>query len=109
MGIKESFLKSCGEVKSSAKKLGAEIKLQRQISNLKAELDELYKTLGKIRFEQITDDDATDIETKRIIAEIKRLNEKLNFLSKDNERICEICGKALEKNNEFCPYCGTKQ
>ena len=108
MSIKETFIKSCDKVKQSAIKLGNDIKLEHKRASLIRELDDMYNTLGRIRYSEITSCENADIETNRICEEISRLLAELEALEAIAKRKCTYCGTLISKENEYCPNCGKK-
>lgn len=108
MGFKETLKRSYNTVKESAIKLGGELKLEHKRSLIEKDLDEMYKTLGMIRYTEVVEDDELSDETECVILEIERLKAELELL-KHNKRIkCPVCGKVSQKEHDFCPYCGAK-
>ena len=108
MGFKETLKRSYQVVKESAIKLGGELKHEHKRSTLENELDEMYKTLGMLRYTELTDKESLLTETKRIISEIDRIKSELTLLESKRSNKCPVCGKESRKGNDFCPYCGAK-
>ena len=73
-----------------------------------AELDELYKTLGKIRYEELIKNNDASEEAQKITDEITRLKEKLASYqsSSSSVRVCIWCGKTSPAGSETCEHCG---
>ena len=73
-----------------------------------AELDELYKTLGKIRYEELIKNTDASEEAQKITEEITRLKEKLASYqsSSSSVRVCIWCGKTSPAGSETCEHCG---
>jgi rubrerythrin len=108
MNIKDSFVKSYDKVKNSAIKLGNDIKLERKRASLFRELNDMYNTLGKIRYSELSSGENADIESKRISEEITRLLTEIDELELIAKRKCTHCGMLTSKDNEYCPNCGKK-
>lgn len=97
-------------------KLAKEAKLRMKINELKNEIDDEYKEIGKIFYQNYIREEKQDIT--------KQLEEKcikINCLSdeietnlkeclelKDKKR-CSNCYIEIEKDVKFCPECGAKQ
>ena len=106
MGLKDSFLKSCSDIKASANRFGNDVKLEHKKNVLKQELEDMFNTLGKIRFSELQSGEISNEETDRIVKEINRLSLEINELNNSKEIKCPVCGKSLVEIKEFCPYCG---
>ena len=109
MGIKETFSKAYADIKVVTKNASYNIKTEYKKNKLKNELDEMYQTLGRIMFSEITPVTPICDEAQKIIAEINRLNAHIDKLNQktNNGPICSVCGKNLT-DGEFCAYCGAK-
>lgn len=89
-------------------------KVKLNISNIKSEINNNYKLLGKIVYESQKNEFSEDAEKiEEIITNIDELNEKLFELSEiissyKNEKVCPKCGKNTDKNTVYCPSCGFK-
>jgi len=110
MGIKETFKKACSEVKSTAKKVSDSVKNEYKRNQLQNELDEMYKTLGKIRFLEMAEKTENTEDSEKLFDEISRLLSELEILAdrQVKTKACEVCGKELPENIVYCPYCGTE-
>jgi len=92
--------------------LTEQAKVSAKIINEKAELDGLYKELGRnVYFSARNNDEETDfenalakIDTK--IAKIAELEEKLRQLK--GNKLCGMCGKNNDAEAEYCSACGNK-
>ena len=83
-------------------------KLKIKISDIESELDERYMAIGMAVYE---DNGETDIDA--ICSEISELREELSELKAEiNEykcqKICYECGRTTDKDNPYCPSCGSK-
>ncbi len=80
----------------------------------KTRLEEAYKKLGEIYYNQLKNSDvdekavslAYDTIEKSLI-EIERLNAQVDIIN--NTKTCEGCGSKLSKDMDYCPKCGAKQ
>ena len=111
--------KIISEIKNAADKVAKKSneiyefsKVKLNIANIKSEIINNYKLLGKTVYEvqkNELSDDADRIE--EIIKNIDELNEKLTELlsvlsTYKNEKICPKCNKNTDKDTLFCPACG---
>ena len=110
MGIKDQLYKVCGEIKASAVKISDSVKSEYKLTQLKNELDEMYLTLGKVRYAELTSTDDSSDETKRLCDEITRLLDEIKVKEnkKVNKNICPVCGKEISDDVSFCPFCGAQ-
>ena len=123
-GIKMDFFDKIGKKASEAYKVTAdktgkiakETKLKMQMSELKSQVNDIYKEIGKKVYEKHIREENIDIKTELeeectkidvLSAEIEsKLKECLDL--KDRKQ-CQKCFKEIEKTMKFCPECGTKQ
>ena len=83
-------------------------KLKIKISEIETELDEKYLAIGMAVYE-----DSTETDVDEICAEISELRAKLSELKDEiNEykcqKVCPECGSTTDKDNSYCPSCGSK-
>ena len=106
-----SYLKKAAEdIKKTAGAIAEKVENTHTKYKTASELDELYKTLGRIRYEElISSTDATEESTK-LSEEITRLKAKLEELgdAEKGEIACSWCGEKVPADAAFCPYCGYK-
>ncbi len=97
-------------------KLAKETKLKFKIGELKNQINDIYKEIGKkvyekhIREEEICikkdlEEQCTKIDV--LSAEIDNLLKQC--LELKNQKQCQKCYKQIDKEAKFCPYCGEKQ
>lgn len=80
-----------------------------KLIKLNSELDEMYKTLGKIRYTVINDSVIATEEEIKLCDEISRLIEEIRELRmQKNCCICNNCSNKISRNDAFCPFCGIK-
>ena len=97
-------------------KLAKEAKLRMKISDLKSQINDIYKEIGESVYQKHTRKGEYDIEK-----EIEEKCTKIDVLSDEIEsnlkqclelkdkRQCPSCFAEIEKNVKFCPKCGAKQ
>ena len=97
-------------------KLAKEAKLRMKISDLKSQINTIYKEIGETVYQKHTREGEYDI-TK----EIEEKCTKIDVLSDEIEsnlkqclelkykRQCPSCFAEIEKDVKFCPKCGAKQ
>ena len=110
MELSSYFKKAAEDIKKTAGAIAVKVENTHNRYKTEAELDELYKTLGRIRYEELSSSaDATE-ESEKLSEEITRLKTKLEeFASAPKaEKACSWCGKTVPKEASFCPFCGYK-
>jgi formate dehydrogenase maturation protein FdhE len=87
-------------------------KLQSAINKAKQDIEETYKEIGKIYYENFALEE-NELFTEQISrikdnnTKIITLQEQINQLK--GTKMCDGCGKELKQDMSFCPYCGNKQ
>ena len=89
-------------------------KLKYKLSGLKSKRDQLFKTVGKMKFYEFLGEETDSDEVKEKFEEIKELKDKIESIEDQiaelsNYRICAVCRTKIERNMVFCPRCGAKQ
>ena len=97
-------------------KMAKEAKLKMKMAELKSQVNDIYKEIGKKVYEKHVREENIDIKTDLeeectkidvLSAEIEsKLKECLNLRDKKQ---CQKCFKEIDKNMNFCPECGAKQ
>lgn len=97
-------------------KMAKEAKLKMKMADLKSQVNDIYKEIGKKVYEKHIREENIDIKTDLeeectkidvLSAEIEsKLKECLDL--KDKKQ-CQKCFKEIDKNMNFCPECGAKQ
>ena len=97
-------------------KLAKEAKLRMKINELKSDINDLYKEIGKKVYEKHVREE--DIDIKRDLEEqctkIDVLSTEIETslkecLSLKDKKQCIKCYKEIEKDAKFCQECGAKQ
>ena len=109
MGIKDQLKKAYSDIKVTAGKVTDSIKREYRRNQLQAELDEMYRTLGQIRYEELRKLDNAEEGSKELYSEITRLREEIAGMDKGDlsSSICKSCGKTVKSDQSFCPHCGS--
>lgn len=97
-------------------KLAKEAKIKIKMNELKSQVENLYKEIGKKVYEKHLIDEPIDIkkELEEECAKIDVLSYQIetslkNCLELQNKKQCENCATQFDKNFKFCPECGTAQ
>ena len=100
--------KAAEDIKSTASALAEKAENLHNKYKTEAELDELYKTLGKMHYEELSKNTDASEEAKKITEEITRLKEKLASYqnSSSSVRVCIWCCKTSPAGSETCEHCG---
>lgn len=97
-------------------KLAKEAKLRMKMSELKSQVKDIYKIIGKKVYEKHVREEEMDIEK-----ELEEECTKIDVLSDEIEdylkqclalkdrKQCQSCYKEIEKEFSYCPECGAKQ
>lgn len=97
-------------------KLAKEAKLRMKIGELKSQINEIYKEIGKKVYEkhirekkicikEILEEECTKIDV--LSAEID--SDLKQCLELKDKKQCQKCFKEIDKDVKFCPDCGAKQ
>ena len=97
-------------------KLAKEAKLRMKISELKSQINDIYKEIGECVYQKHTRDGKYDIskEIEEKCTKIDVLSDEIDSnlkqcLELKDKRQCPNCFAEIEKDVKFCPKCGTKQ
>ena len=94
----------------STEKLATVAKLKYRISTFNTKLDEYYRTLGEMKYSELSGDDVGDEEYEMIFDEIVLLEKKISVLEKRIASLsdsieCPQCGYKVRRGLAVCPYC----
>lgn len=100
--------------KEKTVKFSNEVKLKGKISDIKTNINQEYKEIGKLVYEQFTTntDKKEDIELKcQVIANLNDEISKLEaeILALNETKKCISCGEEIDSKADFCPKCGKEQ
>lgn len=97
-------------------KLAKEAKLRMKISDLKSQINTIYKEIGETVYQKHTREGEYDIakEIEEKCTKIDVLSDEIESnlkqcLELKDKRQCPSCFAEIEKNVKFCPKCGAKQ
>ncbi len=123
MEMKETILKFGGDVKNSAskfakgaidgsKKMAEKVKIKRSISLQESRINAVYMEIGK-KYEELFGAEPSEEFAEQLaeIAEARTVIEeaRAELAAIDNSVICEGCGKHVQDDQKFCPFCGMKK
>jgi len=118
------FFDKLGEKASKAYKITAdktgkiakETKIKIKINNLKNEVNDLYKEIGKKIYEKhiLQEEILIKKDLEEQLAKIDMLSDEIEVLLKEclelkDKKECSNCYKQIEKEFKFCHNCGEKQ
>ena len=97
-------------------KLAKEAKLRMKISDLKSQINSIYKEIGETVYQKHTREGEYDItkEIEEKCTKIDVLSDEIESnlkqcLELKDKRQCPSCFAEIEKDVKFCPKCGAKQ
>lgn len=97
-------------------KIAKEAKLKMKMNELKSEINDIYKDIGKVVYENHIREEKTDIanELEEKCTKIDCLSDEIESYLKEclqlkDKKKCPNCFAEIEKNVKFCPECGAKQ
>ncbi len=72
-----------------------------------------FEKLGEIYYNLIKDTEIDDVNTAKIVTEIKEKNTKIAELKSEinnakHKRTCPVCSAAINNDAAFCSVCGAK-
>ena len=88
-------------------------KLSLKISSIKDDIDDEYKKIGKIIYDNYKGSEVSSDEVEKICDEIEKLKIQVKELSEQlaevkNVAVCPNCGAEISKESSFCAKCGEK-
>lgn len=97
-------------------KLAKEAKLRMKIGELKSQINDIYKEIGKKVYENHVREEKENLEkeleeecTKIDVLSAEIESNLKQCLELKDKRQCPSCFAEIEKDVKFCPKCGTKQ
>ena len=97
-------------------KLAKEAKLRMKISDIKSQINTIYKEIGETVYQKHTREGEYDItkEIEEKCTKIDVLSDEIESnlkqcLELKDKRQCPSCFAEIEKDVKFCPKCGAKQ
>ncbi len=114
MDFWENFTKTISQATDhtvkSTEKLATVAKLKYRISTFRSKLDEYFRTLGEMKYSEMSGDEVGEDEYGMIFDEIVLLEKKISVLEKRiaslNDFIeCPQCGYKVRRGIAVCPYC----
>lgn len=97
-------------------KLAKEAKLRMKIADLKSQISDIYKEIGKKVYENHVREEKVDLEkeleeecTKIDVMSAEIETNLKQCLELKDKRKCEKCFAEIDKDVKFCPECGAKQ
>ena len=110
--IKKGFTKAAIKTKETSENVVEIAKLKYKLAELKSDIDENYKKIGKLVYNADEDSDISE-EIASICTAITEMSEKRDDMQENlnvllNKKQCPECGMKLDKDFDFCPTCGYK-
>lgn len=97
-------------------KLAKEAKLRMKMGELKSEINDIYKDIGKVIYENHVREEKQNISNniEEKCTKIDLLSDEIETYLKEclelkDKKQCPNCYVEIEKDVKFCPECGTKQ
>ena len=97
-------------------KSAKEAKLRMKIADLKSQISDIYKEIGKKVYENHVREEKVDLEkeleeecTKIDVMSAEIESNLKQCLELKDKRKCEKCFAEIDKDVKFCPECGAKQ
>lgn len=82
-------------------------------AEMRAEIDEHYKAIGKLIYEGQTTEKDTSQEVEAHVQALEKLFSKLHDKEEERQsmrhrKLCPDCEKPIAKSVSYCPHCGAK-
>lgn len=97
-------------------KMAKEAKLKLKIGELKSQINDIYKEIGKKVYEKHIREENIDIqkELEEQCTKIDVLSDEIETMLQEcltlrDKKQCTNCNCEIEKESKFCPKCGAKQ
>lgn len=110
----QSFIsQKTAKAKQGVQKAADILKLRTERNRLNEDLCELFDTLGRLRFAELTEETDNTREVSGLVEEIQRVQEELLSVEDELKKLsskvfCDKCGTELPANAAFCPDCGAR-
>lgn len=110
--IKKTLTKAVKKTKETSGTVVEIAKLKYKLAELKSDIDEKFKNIGKFVYNAGEDEDITE-KLKELCLEIAELSQKKDDMQENlneltNKKLCPGCNTKFEKEFGFCPKCGYK-
>lgn len=97
-------------------KLAKEAKLRMKMNELKSEINDIYKDIGKVVYENYIREEKQDLsnDLEEKCTKINCLSDEIEVCLKEclelkDKKKCPNCYVQIDKEVKFCPECGIKQ
>ncbi len=96
-------------------KIAKETKIKIEMGKLKAKIDEYYEEIGKAVYEtHVKNEEGNKEKIEELCVEIDVLSDQISLMEKEcldlnDKRKCPNCFKEIDRDNKYCPHCGTEQ
>lgn len=82
-------------------------------AELRAEIEEHYKHIGRLIYQAHTKEIDTAEEVEARVALLEELYQRLREKEEERQvlrhrKLCSACDKPIAKDHAFCPHCGAK-
>ncbi|NEZ47573.1 hypothetical protein FDF74_10260 [Clostridium niameyense] len=112
--IKNSIEKGGNVFKKKSQNLLEISKMSVKINSLENNMNEYYKRIGKKVYKNFKDGEKIDKNYIKYCKKIEKLKSEIYSLREEvlknkDRKLCKVCNEEIEKDSEFCSYCGSKQ
>jgi len=97
-------------------KIAKETKTKMKMNEYKSQIEDLYEEIGKIVYQKHVREENINIkeDLEEYCTKIDTLSNKveecrMDILSLKDKKQCPSCYTEIEKENKFCPKCGSEQ
>lgn len=111
MSLQSFISQKTAQAKQGVQKAADILRMRTERNRLNEDLCELFDTLGRLRFAELTEDADNTKEVSGLVEEIQRVQEELLYVEEELKKLsskafCDKCGNELPQNAVFCPECG---
>lgn len=111
-GLGETLTKTAREIGERAEQIYEVQKLRNRISGEERMVDKILTDVGNLIYKRFESGEEMEPEITVLCEEVRQHIRKIREYKRQaagmrGQKVCRSCGKAIDKEVSYCPYCGT--
>lgn len=111
-GLGDALTKTAREIGERAEQMYEVQKIRSRISGEERMVDKILIDVGNLVYKRFENGEETDPEITVLCEEIRQHMGMIQAFKnqaadRKGQKVCRSCGKAIDKEVSYCPYCGT--